>query len=813
MELLLQDIRYAVRTLVKSPLFTAVAALTIALGIGANTAIFSIVNGVLLRPLPYERPGELTMIWNRWEGWPQTWVSEDELWDLRHMNRAFTGVAAFTDGGRNLTGGDTPERVRTGFAMADVFGVLGARPLLGRTYTADEDRPGGTRVAVIGEGLWRRRFAGDPSIIGRAIFLDDSSTTVIGVMPASFQLPLHFDGQPMDLWLPLRLDSTNTSGRGSHYLNVVGRMRPGITATAADRDVAAVARRMKEQFPNNYSPGFGALAVGVEQQVLGDVRTALFIMLGAVGLVLLVACANVANLLLARAESRQREIAVRTALGAGRVRLVRQMLTESVVLFLAGGGLGIALAAVGLRVLVAAAPPDIPRVGQVGIDATVLGFTVGLSLLTGIVFGLVPALHAVRGALHTSLKEGRGTSSDRASQRSRSALVVAEVALALVLVVGAALLMKSFARLRGVDPGFDPKGVVTMRLTLPPARYVSSAMTRRFYRTLIDRVRALPGVESAAAVRVLPLTSTMGDWSFAIEGRTAEPGVNYAGDWQVATADYFKVMRIPLRRGRLTTDADDERGTPVVVIGEALAKAAWPQGDALGARITLGPGDSVYRTVIGIVGDVRHRGLDADARPEMYLPHAQFPGSSRGGIAQRNMVLVARTRGDPAALSGAIRRELAAVDPTLPVSAVQTMEEVLGTWAAERRLTAGLLGGFGLVALTLAALGIYGVMAYAVAQRTRELGIRVALGAQPGDVVSFVVGQAMRVAAGGIVVGLAGAFALTRLMRGMLFHVSPTDPVTFTTIPIVLAIVALAAAAIPARRATRVDPAVTLKTD
>jgi predicted permease len=808
----MNDFRFALRTLARSPLFTIVAALALALGLGANTAIFSVVDGVLLRPLPYDQPERIAMVWNHWEGWPATWISEDEFWDFSRETRAFEHLGAFTSGGRNLTGDDHPERVATGFASAGVFPTLGIAPVLGRVYGAEEDRPGGARVAVRSYALWQRRFGGERDVVGRTIRLDDSSFTVIGIMPAGFQLPLDLTRTPMDLWLPLQLDPVNTGGRGGHYLNVVGRTKPGVSSEMADADVAAIARRMVERFPKQYSSAFGSRAVSVEREVLGKVRPALLILLGAVGFVLLIACANVANLLLARAESRQREIAVRMALGAGRARLVRQMLVESLVLFALGGVLAIALAFALVKGIAAIAPATIPRLASVTLDLPALGFALAISLITGLAFGLVPALHATASMHGGALTEGgRGASAGRRRQRVRRTLVVSEVALALVLVAGAGLLIRSFSRLRGVDAGFDPDRVLTMRLALPPAKYATSDAIRGFYRALVDRARALPGVRSAALVRVLPMTGELGDWSFQIEGRPTTGRESwYAGDWEVVTADYFDVMRIALREGRLPTDRDDERAPGVMIINETLARKAWPSGGAIGARVKMGGEAGEWRTVIGIVRDVRQIGLDAEPRTQIYLPHAQFPSPDR---ALREMALVMRTSGDPVSLATPARRAVAALDPNLPIASLRTMDDVLGSWAAERRLTMLMLSSFAAVALALAAVGIYGVMSYTVAQRTREMGIRIALGAEPRDVIRLVVRQGVALAAVGIVVGLLAALALTRLMRSMLFEVTSSDPLTFVAICAILVATALVACWIPARRATRVQPTEALRAE
>jgi predicted permease len=812
MDALLHDLRYALRSFRKSPGFTLVAICTLALGIGATTAIFSVVNGVLLRPLPYANPTSLVMLWNRWQGWPATWLSQPEYWDFSEQTHSFDGIAAFTNGTENLTGDGNPERVRAGLVTANAFPLLGVQPALGRVFVAEEDRPG-SGVAVISDGLWRRRFGADPAIVGRSILLNDSSVTVLGVMPPGFQLPLDFTGQPMDLWRPLALnrDSAAVAGRGNHGLNAFARLKPGVTVAAANADVGVIATRMTELYPQEEPTGFGSFIVSVSQQVMGDVRPALLLLLGATGFVLLVACANVANLLLARSEVRQREVAVRTALGAGRGRLVRQMLTESVVLALAGGALGLLLADWGLHALLASAPTGIPRLGEVGMDGRVLAFALIASIGTGILFGLAPALHLAVRDLHLVLKSsGRGSTAGGARRRVRHALVVSEIAVAFVLVIGGALLIQSFVRLRAVDAGFNPANVLTMQISLSPSRYVSSDRVHAFYRTLIDRTRALPGVQSAGAIRALPMDGVIGDWGFTVEGSPLSPGTHMAGDWQVVSPGYFRTMQVPLEHGRLFTDADGADAPGAILMNEALARRAFPDGDAIGRRVRMG-GERDWRTVVGIVGNVRQRGLDADIRPELYLPHAQFPKGERSAL--RDMYLVIRTAHDPAAITSAVRREVHALDPTVPIASVRTMDTVVGSWAAERRLSMSVLTILAAVALALAAVGTYGVMSYAVAQRTQEIGLRVALGAQPGDVVRLVVRQGAGLALAGVGIGLVAAFALTRFMHNMLYQVGATDPATFAGIAVLLAGTALVATYIPARRATRVNPVIAMRAD
>lgn len=817
---LLRDLRYVIRGLRRKPGFAAIAILTLALGIGANSAIFSVVNAVLLRPLPYERPDRLARVFGHWELKKQAELSEPEYWDMREQSRSFERLAAFVDGPANLTGSGTPERLLVGYMTAGALPLLGVMPAIGRTFTADEDLPGRPRVVMLSDGLWRRRFAGDPGVIGRQVMLDDAPVTVVGVMPAGFQLPSHYSGNGMQAWAPLALDPAADRGeRGWHYLTVIGRLRGETTLAAADAETSALMTRMKETYQGEYAPEFGGSAAGVTQMVTGSVKPEMLVLLGAVALLLLIACANVAALLLARSESRSREIALRSALGADRGRLVRQLLTESAVLALAGGALGLVLAGWGLRALVLAAPPSIPRLDAVELDGRVLAFTTAISLLTGILFGLAPALHAVGGDVTGALADGgRGGTTGRPRQRFRRALVVGQIALALMLVTGSGLLVQSFMRLRHVDPGFDPEHLLTARVDLSAVRYDDNGKVRAFYDDLIRRISVLSGVTSAAAARALPMTGRLdiGDWSFVMEGRYSlpiKPEERRHGDWQVVTPGYFHTMRIPVRQGRAFEHNEDLSAPGAIIVNQTLAAQVWPNGDAIGQRVLLGGGDtdSIWRTVVGVVGDVKHRGLDAAPRPEMYMPEAQFPAGS--GAARRSLYLAVRTAGDPALLANPLRATLASIDPDVPLAEVQTMTEALGSWAAERRLTMLIVTLFAVLALTLGAVGIYGVMAHLVSLRTREIGIRIALGALPGEIVRLVAAQGATMAVVGIVLGTAGSFAATRLLAGMLYQVRPTDPLTFAGTALVLAGVAAAATLIPAVRATRVDPIEALRTD
>jgi predicted permease len=819
MDRLRHDLRFALRGLLRRPGFTAVVVLTLALGIGANSAIFSVVNGVLLRPLPYGRPGEIATLWVRWPGNPQGELSQPEFWDLKEQNRSFSRLAAYASGSLTLTGSGEPERLRAGFMSGDALPLLGVAPARGRAFSADDDRPGAPVVALLGDGVWRRRFGADPSVIGRKVILDDAPAMIIGVMPPGFQLPTDYAGPGAEIWAPLQLDpAIDRSERGWHWVNVMARLRPGVEIASASLEVGALARRMHDTYPNEYKPAFGGFAVIAADDLVGEIRPAILVLLGAVGLLLLIACANVAGLLLARAEARQREIAVRTALGAGAGRLVRQLLTESVLLALAGGMLGALLADWGVRALVAEAPPTLPRLDAVHTDGWVLGFTLLVSVATGLLFGLAPAIQASRPDLTVALAEGGRSGSSAGRQRFRRSLVVAQIALALMLVTSAGLLIRSFVRMRGVDPGFDPSHLLSAEVELPAVRYDTPAKVRAFYGELVQRLDAIPGVRSAAAVRALPMTGRLeiGDWSFVVEGRYSNPPTpadRITADWQTLTPGYFETLRIPVLQGRAVEREDRADATPVVVINRTLARLAWPGQDPIGQRILLGGGkvDSVWRTVIGVVGDVRHRGLTATPRPEMYLPHAQFPMGS--GTPERTLRVVLRANHDPSALAGPMRAALAELDPAVPLVDVQTMEQALGAWAAERRLTMILVAAFAALALTLGAVGVYGVMAHLVVQRTREIGIRIALGAVPREILALVIGQGAWLAVAGVTLGVGGALAASRLLGRLLFEVTPTDPATYAGTALTLLGVAALAALVPALRATRTDPVEALRSE
>jgi len=808
---LLQDLRYAIRTLLKQPAFTLVALLTLALGIGANTAIFGIVNAVLLRPLPYHEPDRIVLLWSHWTNWTKTWLSPPELADYQRQARSLEHVAAFSSTSFNLTGGpgSEPLRVLAAQVQSGMFAALGATTIAGRVFTADEDRPGHERVVMLTEGLWRSQFGSDPSIVGRTIDLDATPYTVVGVLPAALRLPLDYANRAFtQIWVPLALGPTDPQERGNHGLNALGRLTPGVPLSQAQAEIDTITRGFQQQYPNNYDTAFGLTLVPAPLEVFGDVRPALLVLLLAVGAVLLIACANVANLLLARSEGRQKELALRLALGAGRHRIVRQLLTESMLLALVGGVAGVALAYGLTQALVALDPLKIPRVQDIALDGRVLAFTAAVSLVTGLLFGIAPALQSARTDLQSVLKEG-GRDSHVATGWLRRVLVIGEVAASVVLVAAALLLARSFARLLDVNAGFNPAHVLTLRTSLPSATYTDAAAMVKAYTEVGRRLRESPGVLAAGAVTGLPLASTRGDWGIRIEGRPSDPRDNLAADWQVVTPGYFEALGTPLRGGRTFTDADRADTLLVIVINETMAKKYWPGVDAIGRRMRMG--GSEWITVVGVVADIHHRGLDMQPRPEMYRPHTQFRYGGPEAPAVSTMTWAVRTADDPRAATSYARAAIHAVDPKLGISDIATMDQVVADSTSDRRLNMLLFALLGSLALALATVGVYGVVAYSVSQRTHEIGVRMAIGAKPGDVVRMMVSEGGRLAVVGVVLGSVAALAGARLIRGLLFEVSATDPLTFAAVAAALLGVALLASYIPARRATRVDPMVALR--
>ncbi|HVG31969.1 MAG TPA: ABC transporter permease [Pyrinomonadaceae bacterium] len=800
METLLKDIRYGLRMIVKSPGFTLVAVLALALGIGANSAIFSVVNAVLLRALPFDQQERLVQIWGTVikRGDDRNVASYPDFADFRDQNTVFEHIAAYTQSSGILTGADAPEQLDGVAVTGDIFAVLGTQPLQGRALKPEDEKPESPRAAVISYGLWQRRFAANPNLIGQQITLNGVSRTVIGIMPQGFGFPL--EARKTEFWVPLNPTSETNKERGAHYLLMIARLKQGVQLAQAQAEMATIARRLEQQYPDK-NTGRGVNIISMYENVVGHIRPALLILLGAVGFVLLIACANVANLLLARAASRQKEIAIRSALGANRLRIIRQLLTESVLLSVMGGFLGLLLALWGLDLLVAVMPADLPRIKEIGLDARVLSFTLLVSVLTGIIFGLVPALQSSRQDLNETLKEGgRGSSEGIGRNRVRSLLVVSQIALSMVLLVGAGLLIRSFRQLQNINPGFDPHRVMTATIGLPDAKYHEESQMAAFFQQTLQRAAGLPGVESVGAVSPLPLSGDMAQNLLIVEGRPPlKPGERLITNSRVVSADYFRAMGIPLIKGRTLTEQDNRNAPRVVVINETLARKYFPNEEPLGKRIEVTIADDNMAEIVGIVGDVKHMTLDAEAGPESYFSYQQIPNSY--------MTLVARAKsGDPASLAPGLRQAVEQVDRDQPLSDVRTMEQLLADSLARRRFNMLLLGLFSAVALLLAAVGIFGVMNYSVSQRTHEIGIRMALGAQPRDVLKMVVGQGMTLAFIGVLIGLVAAFALTRLMSSLLYGVTATDPLTYVAVALALSAVALLASFIPARRATRVDP-------
>ena len=800
MDNLIRDIRYGIRGLLKRPGFTTVALIALALGIGANTAIFSLVNAVLVQPLPFKDPDQLVWAWgNIRNGGNRASVSPLEYLDYREQNTTFEHFAAsFTMPlPVNLTGNGEPERLTSAGVTGNYFDALGVKPMLGRTFVLENEKPGNDEVAVLSYALWQRRFGGDSNIVNKTVVLDGRACQVIGVMPRNFSFP-----RATELWIPMNFDrSPEMKQRKAHFLRPIGRLKPGVTITQAQADTDAIARRLEQQFPDT-NTGWNLRLVSLHDQLVGNTKPTLFILLGAVGFVLLIACANVANLTLVRATAREKEIALRTALGASRLRIVRQMITESVLLALLGGALGVLLAKWGIELLVAVSGDSLPPTAQVKIDATVLAFTVIVSLVTGVLFGLAPALRTMRLNLSNCLKEsGRSVGESGQRNLARNVLVVIESAVAVVLLVGAGLLVRSLIRLQSTSPGFNAQNVLTMRIDLPGEKYGSPEKTTRFFQELERRVTALPGVESLGLISELPLSGQLNDIPYSVEGRPpTSPDQGFDHDFRRVNTQYFKALQIPLLRGRNFTEQEVSKNSKLLLISDLLAKQVFPNEDPIGHRLVLGIGGEPFE-IIGVVGDIRHSALENEPAPAMYLPT----------IAGNWMNLVIRAQGDPANLAAAVRHEVKAIDPDQPVAAVRTMDDWLATSVSAPRYRTSLLALFALVALVLASTGIYGVMSYSVAQRTHEIGVRMALGAGRLDVLKLVVKQGMGWVGVGIVVGLLCAVALTRVMSSLLFEVTPKDPLTFTSVALFLAFVAFIACYIPARRATKVDPLIALR--
>ncbi|HKS27513.1 MAG TPA: ABC transporter permease [Pyrinomonadaceae bacterium] len=809
MGILLQDLRYGARMLVKSPGFTVVVVLALALGIGANSAIFSVVNSVLLRPLAFNEPQQLMMVWGASRnggGADHIVLSVPDMQDLRSQSQTLEYVVPYYSAGTTVSSGEDSERVFGALSSADLFPALGVKPLMGRVFTREEDVPGGPSVVVISQSLWQRAFGSDPSIVGKEIKLGSKAATVVGVMPASFRFPLQRE-RP-DYWQPISISPSyiaTKDKRDTRSLKVLARVKPGVTTRQANEEMATISRRLEEQYPDS-NTGLSLSVTPLHEDLVGQVRPALLVILGAVGFVLLIACANVANLLLARAASRQKEIAIRTALGAGRLHIIRQLLTESLLLAVMGGGLGLLLATWGLDLLVAASPADLPRVGEIGLDIRVLLFTGAVSILTGILFGLAPALQASRLDLNESLKEGsRGSTEGSARNRLRSVLVVAEIALSLVLLIGAGLLIRSFVTLLNTSPGFDADSILTVDLPLSRAKYPEAAQQVNVVQQLIERTSQVPGVASAAVVNILPLSGNGRQSSFTIEGRPAPPnGQEPDAQASTVTPDYFRTMGIPLMRGRVFNEGDKKDAPPVVIISEDLARKNFAGEDPLGKRLVIND-DMPPFEIVGIVGDIRHEKLETETEPEYYSSFYQLPERAV------NLVVRAAPGADPASLQLTVRSAIKQLDNDQLIWEMKTMEQRRAESVARRRFNMMLVGIFASLALLLAALGIYGVMSYTVTQRTHEIGIRIALGAQTRDIIRMVVVQGMTLALVGVGAGLLAAFGVTRVMASLLYGVTATDALTFAAVTLGLTGLALVACLIPALRATRVDPMTALR--
>ena len=803
---LLQDIRFGLRMLLKSPSVSIIATLALALGIGANTAIFSVVNAVLLRPLPFPNPDSLVALFETdyQRGQQRGSHSYPNFFDLRAQNTVFERVAAYHSADYIFTGRSEPARLQGSVVTADLFPLLGVTPMLGRTFLPDEDKPGQGRVVILSHALFQKRFGSDTAILNQAITLEGKSFTVVGVMPPDFEFPIQND--PVELWTTIAGDASGTTPvtdqRGAHFLQVIGRLKPGVATEQAQAEITAIAARLEQQYPDTNTRK-GLRVESALAALVGDIRPVLLILLGAVACVLLIACANVANLLLARATSRHKEMAIRTALGASRMRVIRQLLTESVMLSVLGGAVGLLLAVWWSDLLVALGKEDIPRAIQVGIDWRVLTFTLGVSLLTGLIFGLAPAFHSSKTELVESLKESaRGTSEGRRRNLLRNVLVVAELAIAVVLLVGAGLLIKSLWRLQRVNSGLRPENVLTFNVGLPEIKYNSDRQSQ-FFIDLKGRLESTPGVQSASTIFPLPLSGDRFSISFEIEGRPMARKDHPSADFFTTGVGYFRAMGIPVIKGRDFDDRDKHGSTPVIIITETFARQHFPNEDPIGKRVHPGISsiegeESTMREIVGVVGDVRNRTLSTEPRPAYYVPQTQVPFSQ--------MVALVKTTAEPRSLIPAMTKVVGAMDQDLPLFGVKSMEEYLSSSVAAPRFSTTLLSVFAGVALVLTIVGLYGVMSYSVAQRTNEIGIRLALGAQSRDVLLMIVKHGSKMILIGLAIGLALAFAFTRWIASLLFGVTAKDPLTFGAVAVLLAVVALIACYVPAWRATKVDP-------
>lgn len=794
-----QDFRFGLRSLLKRPGFTAIALLALALGIGANTAIFSLVNAVILQPLPYRDPDRLISVYGTRNRSTQGSVGPTDFLDYRSQNKTFEQFAA--SGSMmlpmNLTGSGEPERLNASIITGNYFDTFGVRPALGRGFSLENEKTGQDHVTVLSHAFWQTRFGGDPNIVNKTINLDGKAYEVLGVMPAEVVLP-----QPAQLWVPINFDADpEMKMRNARFLRGVGRLKEGVTLDQAQTDTDLIAAQLEQQYPDS-NTGWSLRLIPLREILVGGSRTMLFILFGAVGFVLLIACANVANLLLVRAAARQKEIAMRTALGASRLRIIRQMITESLLLAIFGGALGALLAVAGVKLLVSLGEDNIPRTANVKIDATVLAFTLLISLATGLLFGLAPAIRTMKENLVDALKDGiRGGSEATVKNRTRSLLVVFESAIAVMLLIAAGLLIRSLVALQNVDPGFDPNNVLTLRVDLPRQKYNTPEKASNFFEQLETRVAGLPGVEAVGLITDLPLSGEARDMPYRVEGRPATSDIAFV-DFRRVNKNYFSAMRIPLRRGRNFTEQEVRQSDKAIVVSQAFVDSVFPNEEALGKRLIIWSGirNEPYE-IIGIVGDTRYQSLQGEPSATMYVPTRELLFVN----------LVIRTQGDPLSLVGGVRKEVNALDPDQPIAAIRPMTEWVAMSAAGARYRTTLLGLFALLAMILAATGIYGVMSYSVAQRTQEIGVRMALGARPLDVLKLVVRQGMMLVLIGVIVGLAGALALTRVMSSLLFGVTERDPITFVAVAALLIVVAFIACFVPAHRATRIDPLIALR--
>ena len=815
MDALIRDLRQAFARLIRDRGFTVITIVTLALGIGANTAVFSLVKAALLSPLPYGDAERLTVIWSP-DRSETTHLSLQEVFNYPRETQSFVDIAGYQEYDASFTGGREPELVRAGSATPNLLDVTRTPAMIGRTFNAADTAGGTSDVIVIGHGLWQRRFGGDAGVIGRTVQVNGRARTVIGIMPPSFKLPNDFSSlRPTEAWVPEVVNPANLGAWGSRSYSGLARLKDGVSAQTASSELPLAAERwVKAGYVRALPDGsLGALArrvIPAHEFVTGGMRSALLILFGSVGFVLLIACANVANLQLARADVRRREVALRAALGADRRHILRQLLTESVMLAITGAAAGLAVAWAGLQIVITLRPANLPRIDETALDASVLGFTALVAIVTGVLFGLLPALQLSRPDVTGVLNDGgRSGTAGRSRQLARRVLVVLQLASSVVLALAAGLLIRSLIELNRIDLGFNPNNVLTAQLQVPSTDYPQPADVIRFHRQITERVAQIPGVRAAGSARVLPLARSIGDWSIKIEGRPYVVEENPNGDFQAVTPGYFEAMQLKLIRGRLLTAADRDGTQPVVVINETMAGRYWPGEDAIGRQFHMGTDDKPWLTIVGIVGNVRHNAVVEEPRAEMYLAHAQLPEHIGG--APRGMTLVVKTDGDPLAAAGAVREAVRAIDRNLPISDIRTMEDVAASALAQPRFVTFLLALFAATALTLAAIGIYGTISLLVAERTQEMGIRLALGADRPTILKLVLGQGMVLTAIGLTAGLVGAVILTRTLSGLVYGVGTLDPVTFVAVPAILSVIALLACVIPARRAASVDPITTLR--